>query len=538
MLRGMLEVLVQVGRIVEESTPETFVFVTSKDVYPAKYEYVLVRSREVVDGREREVDVLCQVVGVVSRSSAYTSKLDLESLERIHQAGIDDANLLCVARSLGFLVEEDGRRVVLMPRRAFFPGNPVYLAPDEFVEEFFSYPPEEGIRIGDLVSRASVGVHLSVNGFRRHVAVIAQTGAGKSYTVGVILEELLRLGATAVVIDPHADYVFLSRDAEMRRHEYSDRVLVFRNPNSTGRYDPGQLDNVHELTVRFSDLTPEDVFRVAGISEKWTNIRRAVRAAVDNLRRSSASYTLDDLLNELQKMMKSSDRKTAVGAEAAYSHLVKLRKLRVFGGVTTSVRDEILRPGHVSVVDLSGLNDASQDYIVSWILEEIYRLRYSGEFRYPVFVVVEEAHRFIPGRSLNRSTMSADVIRMIAAEGRKFGVFLILVTQRPSKIDPDALSQCNSQIILRITNPADQKAVAEASERLGAELMRDLPGLNVGEAIIVGELTRVPVIVKVRRRRTREGGADIDLVEELRKARGEISLKTSSGRSDDLFSEV
>ncbi|MEM2299540.1 MAG: ATP-binding protein, partial [Thermofilaceae archaeon] len=118
------------------------------------------------------------------------------------------------------------------------------------------------------------------------------------------------------------------------------------------------------------------------------------------------------------------------------------------------------------------------------------------------------------------------------------GVFLILVTQRPSRIDADALSQCNSQIILRITNPYDQRAVAEASEKLGEEIMRDLPGLNVGEAIIVGELTRVPVIVKVRRRETREGGADIDLVEELRRARQVLNLTPSRYSASSLLSEV
>ncbi|MEM2791065.1 MAG: ATP-binding protein, partial [Thermofilaceae archaeon] len=129
-------------------------------------------------------------------------------------------------------------------------------------------------------------------------------------------------------------------------------------------------------------------------------------------------------------------------------------------------------------------------------------------------------------------------IKTIASEGRKFGVFLILVTQRPSRIDADALSQCNSQIILRITNPYDQRAVAEASERLGEELMRDLPGLNVGEAIIVGELTRVPVIVKVRRRLTREGGADIDLVSELRRARESLNLAPTRYGAGGLLSEV
>lgn len=528
--------LKQVGRIVEVATPESFIFVTSKRDYPPKYEYVVVSSVEPVGGEEREVLVLCQVRGVLSRSSAYSSKLDLDALERLYQAGIDDANLLCTARTLGFLAEEDGREVVLMPRRTFPPGTPVYLAPDELVRDFFSYSPDEGLYIGALVSRRSVPVYLSVNGFRRHVAVIAQTGAGKSYTVGVILEELMRLGATAVVIDPHADYVFLSRDRSMRRHQYSDRVVVFRNPNSSGRYDPRQLDNVVELTVRFSELSPEAIAEIAEIPEGWVNIRKAIRAAVEKLRERS-DYGLEDLLEELKKRSNQKGRESQ-HAERAYNHLLKLRRFKVFGGATTPVDGVILRPGQVSILDLSGLNDASQDYIVSWVLEEVFRLRSTGQFEWPVFVVIEEAHRFVPTKDQERKTMSSSIIRTIAAEGRKFGVFLILVTQRPSRIDADALSQCNSQIILRITNPYDQRAVAKASERLGAELMQDLPGLNVGEAVIVGELTRVPVIVKVRRRETREGGADIDLVEELKRAREALSLAPRQYSASSLLSEV
>jgi DNA helicase HerA-like ATPase len=526
----------QVGRIVEEATPESFIFVSSKDGYPPKYEYVVVRSSELVGGEEREVLVLCQVTGIASRSSAYTSKLDLDALERVHAAGIDDANVLCTARALGFMAEEDGRKVVLMPRRALFPGNPVYLAPDRLVRVFFSYPQDEGLYVGDLVSRRSVPVYLSVNSFRRHVAVIAQTGAGKSYTVGVILEELMRLGATAVVIDPHADYVFLSRNREMHRHQHSDRVVVFRNPSSSGRYDPRQLDNVVELTVRFSELSPEAIAEIAEIPEGWVNIRKAIRSAVEKLR-EKGDYGLEDLLEELKRRSNQGGREGQY-AERAYNHLLKLRRFKVFGGATTPVDGMILRPGQVSVLDLSGLNDASQDYIVSWVLEEVFRLRSTGQFEWPVFVVVEEAHRFVPAKEQERRTMSSSIIRTIAAEGRKFGVFLILVTQRPSSIDADALSQCNSQIILRITNPYDQRAVAKASERLGAELMQDLPGLNVGEAVVVGELTRVPVIVKVRRRLTREGGADIDLVEELRKAREELQLAPRTYSAESLFSEV
>ncbi|UNQ73934.1 ATP-binding protein [Infirmifilum sp. NZ] len=521
----MYTTLEPIGRIVEEATPESFVFVTTKEGHPQKFEYVVVKSKERFGGRLQEVSVLAQVVGVVSRSNAFTSKLDLATLERVYSAGVDDSNILCMARTLGFLAEENGRKVVLMPRRALFPGNPVYLAPDELVRDFFSYDPDEGLHIGSLVSRPSVPVYLSVNGFRRHVAVIAQTGAGKSYTVGVILEELLRLGGTAVVIDPHADYVFLSRTRDMRRHEFSSRIQIFRNPNSTGRYSPDQLDNVHELIFKLSELDGDEVAAIAGIPESWANVRSAVREAVRALREEKrTAYGVNDLLAKLDEMARSSEKKKREAASRAYNHLHSLVKLRVFGDRTTPLKDEILRPGHVSILDLSGLNDASQDYIVSRVLEGLFNLRATGQFPYPVFVVVEEAHRFVPSKAAKRRTMSAEIINTIAAEGRKFGVFLILVTQRPSKIDADTLSQCNSQIILRITNPLDQRAVAESSERLGEELMRDLPGLNVGEAVIVGELTRIPVIVKVRERMTREGGADIDLVEELRKTREDLNL--------------
>jgi DNA helicase HerA-like ATPase len=170
---------------------------------------------------------------------------------------------------------------------------------------------------------------------------------------------------------------------------------------------------------------------------------------------------------------------------------------------------------HVSVMDFSGLEDSMADYIVFRLLSDIYSAREKNEFEYPVFVFIEEAHKFVPNRE---STLSKDIIKRIAAEGRKFGVFLTLITQRPNKIDQDVLSQCNSQIIMRITNPEDQKAVKASSERMSESLLRDLPGLNVGEAVVVGEVTKAPVMVKIRRRETKEGGADIDVVGSLRRA--------------------
>ena len=116
---------------------------------------------------------------------------------------------------------------------------------------------------------------------------------------------------------------------------------------------------------------------------------------------------------------------------------------------------------------------------------------------------------------------------------------MTLISQRPSKVDPDALSQCNSQIILRVSNPMDQRAIMESSERLSESLLRDLPGLNVGEAIIVGEVTKVPVMVKIRSRRTREGGADINILTKLKQAREEVKIlqEIKETRKETVFHE-
>jgi len=534
--------LEEVGRIVGEASPETFLFVSRKETHPPKYEYVVIRSKELVDETTADVEVLAQVVGVSSISSTYTEDLEYEALQRIYQAGIDDANVICRARTLGYLVEENGKKQIFMPRRAIYPGNPVYLAPDYLVEKFFSYSEEEGLHIGYLISRPKVRVNVSVNGFMRHVAIIAQTGAGKSYTLGVLLEELLKKGATIVVVDPHADYVFLSRDKEGKRiEEYADRIAVFRNPNSTGRYSEEDIDNLKPLTFRFAELGPDEVAEIAGASESYTKIRAAFRNAIEELKAELRdSYGPQDLISTLERLCETKKDKGA-NYTGAFNYALKLSKVKVFGDRTTPM-EEILKPFSASILDLSGLNNASQDYIVNRVFSEIVELRMRNEFPWPVFVFVEEAHRFIPS---HRKTRSSEIIKTIASEGRKFGVFLTLVTQRPSKIDQDALSQCNSQIILRMTNPNDQKAVQNASEQLGESLMQDLPGLNVGEAIIVGKLTRVPVMVRVRERKSREGGADIDLVEILKTAREEMAKKSiirkleeESMMKDSMFSEV
>jgi DNA helicase HerA-like ATPase len=534
-----------VGFIVEEATATEFAFASDRKRYPPKFEYLTVRSEELMDGALKPVDVLAQVERITSVSPALRHDLDMEAIQRIKEAGIEDVKTWGVARVLGYLgaVTEGGENRILMPRRAVTPGNQIYIAPTELLAKFYAYPPEASLYVGNLISRPEVPVHLRINGLRRHLAILAQTGAGKSYLSGVLIEELMVRGATIVVIDPHADYVFLSQPVKGGTHAFSNRVTVFQNPESTGRYSKKDIGQVEPYTVRLADLEDEELCGICGIGAGFTNIRAGLHEALTRLRQCSIIYLPEDIEKELSAVAgdEDADKSVRQGASDALKYIPRLRGLRVFSRSAVPI-DKILKPSHAAVVDLSGLGNRSTDYIVSRLLKDVYNAVTTDAFRYPVFVVVEEAHNFVPPET---DTYSFESIRRIAAEGRKFGIFLILISQRPGKVHPDSLSQCNSQIILKITNPKDQNAIRESSERLSEDLINDLPGLNVGEAVIVGDVTRTPVMVHVRPRLTREGGADIDVVARLEQARKDagIDVRLAAERRQEkklkgAFSEV
>ena len=509
---GVLNTLKEIGIIVGEASPSEFYFTSKPEDMPSRWEYVVVSSLEDVSGVLKEVTVIAQVQGVVSASQALTKELDFDISKKLVEAGIADKKVWCKARILGYLTETGD---VLQPRKAVTPGKPVYMAPQDVLEKFYSFSEDEGIHVGNLITRSDIPVYLSLKGFRRHLAIIAQTGAGKSYLAGILADALLAKGATVIMLDPHADYVFLSRTSDGKRHELSDNIVVLRNPASTGRYSAEEVGKVEPYEVCFSDLDFDEVCLIARISPTYVNIRSGLEYAISNLKENRKVFAPRDVLEELQRAdMWEVDEKVKSGARSAQKYIKRVIGMKVFTNVSTSI-DRMLKPMQLSVVDLSGLEDEVSDYIAYKILSEIYDKAASGDFKYPIFIFVEEAHRFIPP---DRKTYSSEVIRKISAEGRKFGIFLILITQRPSKIHPDALSQCNSQIIMRITNLEDQRAVSVSSERMSRDLLDDLPGLNVGEAVIVGEMTRAPVMVKVKKRRTREGGADIDIVGKLKEA--------------------
>jgi DNA helicase HerA-like ATPase len=189
---------------------------------------------------------------------------------------------------------------------------------------------------------------------------------------------------------------------------------------------------------------------------------------------------------------------------------------------------EALRPGQCTVLQLNEVDERDQQVIVATLLRRIYNARietdrgkvHEGDERhlpYPVFVLIEEAHHFAPHGD---EVVTTAILKQILAEGRKFGVGVGLISQRPGKLDADVLSQCLTQCIMRIVNEVDQKSVGSAVEGVGRELLDNLPSLSKGQAIIAGAAVNTPVICRVRSRITPHGGESKDAPAEWRAYHG------------------
>lgn len=519
-----------VGYIIGESSPQTFSFVTSPHLMPGRLEYLTVRGMtERIDGQEHQIDLLAQVTALGVGSAILDSSLTYEETVAILQGQYSDRpRVIGEARVIGYLKEDGGgRQSVRRPRFAAAPGHPVHIASDIFLKEFFTSGTEHGIEVGHLINRSGVRVQLDPNGLRRHLAIIAQTGAGKSYLAGKLLESLVELGATVLVLDPNSDYVQIRKIAEdantpyrnARQTTFASRVDLYRVPGvERYRFSDELVGPSHPFTVRFANLTTDEIFDLAGIRENFILIRAAVEQAVETLQNSNVDYTPAELHQQLTEIAENegNNRQTRDAARGASRYIEPLSRYRIWGQVDFNL-ETMLQPRRATIIDLAGGGQQIVAYVADKALREIWRRALAGQLLHPVFVLLEEAHTLVPGG--RATTRASSIINTIASEGRKFHVFLILVTQRPSKIDEETLSQCGSQIIMQVTNPRDQNSIENAAEALSKDLMADLPGLNQGEAIVIGKLMRVPAMIAVSGRVSAEGGADIDLVRELERAR-------------------
>jgi uncharacterized protein len=437
-------------------------------------------------------------------------------------------------------------------------GKQIFLADDEMLANILSRKRRGqpgSATIGSLLTRApdAVPIVLSVKDLvSTHLAIIASTGAGKSYLASVIIEELMQPHnkACVLIIDPHGEYNTLDQIANFPQFtEQTDKgrfippsadqsdgdrrgrfiaptadLSASGPPRGTGYSAQVKVYKPEQVKVRISTLDMGDMRHLlTEMTEKQQYLlSRALRKVKEG--RNGAPWGANDLKNAIKAVSKQKGDDDSDGADDsstvhALTWRIEQRFVNsfTFDDIQHLDLPEIFKPGQCTVLQLNEIDERDQQVIVATLLRRLNKARmdtergkvHSGEsyLPYPVFVLLEEAHHFAPGGA---EVVSTSILKQVLAEGRKFGIGVGLISQRPGKLDADVLSQCQTQCIMRIVNEIDQKSVAAAIEGVGRDLLDNLPALSKGQVIIAGAAVNTPVICRVGQRITRHGGESKD----------------------------
>ena len=393
--------------------------------------------------------------------------------------------------------------------------------------------------IATLSNRPEVDVTVDGHAIvTRHLAILAMTGAGKSVTARRIIEQLAATNYPIVVFDPHGDYTGLSEVPELRERvrRYFVQFPIFQEDSETiaeivntlgypltdtmrTRFgdvfqaasqflvsDDAEMrqrtqwlaERIGRPNVAIHGLQP-DMWLVAHLAEAAESALRASDTAAKRHLKDWGWTTLNNYSTTDVRTLEGI-KKRAYRAAAALHRMEQANRLMVHSAEPLPAdRKELVRYGGVTIVSLGGYTSDFQATIYSIIVDELFEMRLRNELKLPVLLVLEEAHNFAPAHAATPAEQRAiTATKQVAQEGRKFNVGLILISQRPSRLDETTLAMCNSFIIMRMVNPADQNFVRRVIETLGEDEAKMLPDLDVGEAILSGQLINFPVLVRVK----------------------------------------
>jgi hypothetical protein len=393
------------------------------------------------------------------------------------------------------------------------PATEVFQPPAEAIRQLLvgGRENERGVTIGTLIARDDVDVRLSASRLvARHLAILAMTGGGKTVAARRIIRELIGYNYPLLILDPHGDYIGLSKCQELLREEAPGTDVRLFYPELLMQNDGEEL--VFKLISQMTN----------GLSEPQADFLRGVFATT---KANDGEPTLDyiqrlvtvvehDINNPRDRRQVPTMYAVRRALHIVHDRLAGMRRTSQMMRQSAKLKsfqfeplpnpfsqpEKIIRPGQTSILYLGGYDHITQCSIAAITLETLFEFRANLTGRVaPFFSVIEEAHTFIPSaREGTDDAVSLPVIRRIITEGRKFGTGLLLISQRPSRLDETIVSQCNSFLILRLVNPRDQTFVRAIMENLTESDSRMIPGFGPGQGIISGQVVRFPLPVRVR----------------------------------------
>jgi uncharacterized protein len=375
------------------------------------------------------------------------------------------------------------------------------------------------LNVGRL-SATDLDANLKASGFSRHTFLCGQSGSGKTYSMGVLLERLLiETDLPMVVVDPNSDYVGLgklrsreeinrSRALPLSEQAYAELEARYeeRARVAVARSSGGDLP----LRIHFSDLSLDD---------------QALTLDLDALRDADEYAALVDAIGALNKDRYGIEHIVELlhhrFDESSGRLARRIANLRIGGWTIWAAPEEssladLVSGARAVVLDTGSLSDARERSVI--VLALLGRLRHRP-LRSAVSVVIDEAHNVCsPDASTRLERAVSAHAEWIAAEGRKFGIYLVLSTQRPQKIHRNVLSQCDNLLLMRVNSATDLAELASVFSHVPHSMVLEAQSFQLGEMLAAGPVAPTPLRLRMGERWSPEGGADLPLTWAARKS--------------------
>lgn len=410
---------------------------------------------------------------------------------------------------------------------------------------------EHSLEIGRYTIDEDATAYLDGNKFfQRHASLLGSTGSGKSWCVASILEQAAKLpSANLIVFDLHGEYSKLSYASHLR----------IPGPEELGQCDdsllflPYWLLNAEELQSMFIDRSEFSAHNQVTVFQDTVVAAKKKRLEEENKANVLDAFTLDspvpfpikEVIAELarlnQEMVPGARGEIRGPFHGQFSRfLVRLNsrlddkrygflfqspssmyEYEAMAALATRLMDYSKSKPKIKVIDFSEVPADILPVIVGLVARVIYEVQFwtDREMRKPLALVCDEAHSYLPSKD-GRNPVEQRAIEnfeKIAKEGRKYGVALLVVSQRPSDVSPTILSQCNNIMSLRLSNGDDQGTVKRLMPESLEGLMDTLPVLDTGEALVVGDAVLLPSRIKINPPKEEPLSATIDFWDEWSK---------------------
>ena len=424
-------------------------------------------------------------------------------------------------------------------------GAEVHAIGSADIAKMFDRFQSKGLAVGPLASHPMLKVCLDpTNLFGRHSAILGQTGSGKSWTVASLVQKTVAVMPKAhiIILDLHGEYCWKREDGS-RHYAFADSIV--RHVDARDLEIPYWLMTYAELCDLLIEHSEREAtnqtafFRdclLEGRQSENANATPALglsRVTVD----TPIYFCLSDLLAKVRakNVERVGNRQGPMFGhfdrflmriesklnDQRYDFLLKPRKRNTSVSLSALLRDfvglgEPKRP--VTVIDLSSVPFDVRPTVAAQIGRLAFEFNYwNPKYReFPILLVCEEAHAYIPRASASQFAGSRKSMERIAKEGRKYGVGLAVVSQRPHEVSETVLAQCGTFICLRITNPDDQGYVRSLVPESEGDLVSVLAGLGRGEALVLGEAVPLPTRLQFDKPNPTPNSDDVDFYDKWR----------------------